>query len=581
MRTTALIVANTDSAVARRLAALIAVWGVSARTMSLEAFLRLPARDPKLAATPLIAADFAALASPQDAEKLGARLSELHTDALLFGLSAVPGAGDRLAALSGGAFADVVACDGPSRVYEVGTGLPESTGPITGAKIHASAGPHDLALELGSGPAVETLVSVNDRPLFARAGIGTSRLYALATTDVLDTARRIDRLNEVSSFSLFAPVLMLLREVYGDALWHSSERFAALVIDDPPLQPSYGYLNYRRLSECMASDGFAATIAFVPYNHRRTRAGTARLVNAANGRLSLCVHGCDHVRGEFASRDAADLRAMVATGLSRMEAHRARRGTDYAHVMVFPGGRFSDEAMQTLAQAGFDAVVNSTPYPVEGASLLPAGAFLSPAVERYPGLPLLLRRYPVAATPFAIESFLGKPALIAAHPGDFKDRFGRIRHVVKRLNASAAPPEWTGLGEIVGRLYLERRRGDRTQVRAVFPRFAVTNECAETRRYTVFARDPAGTAESRTQWGASLPSRHLLGWRVVQLELEPHSSVALEIAVPAEKFAERVSYSFSDAVRAQARRGLWELRDRVLVRSDSLSGLARRVTGSL
>ena len=135
--------------------------------------------------------------------------------------------------------------------------------------------------------------------------------------------------------------MMLLRDMFGDEIWHPTGRFAAVVIDDPQLVPKFGYLDFAQLLAQTDRDGFAASVAFIPFNRWRTRRATADLFVRRPDRLSLCIHWCDHTSREFGIRDLATLREMAHAARQRMDSHRLRSGVNCDDVMVFPQGVFS------------------------------------------------------------------------------------------------------------------------------------------------------------------------------------------------------------------------------------------------
>jgi hypothetical protein len=49
---------------------------------------------------------------------------------------------------------------------------------------------------------------------------------------------------------------------------------ACVVIDGPLLQQRYGFLNFRELLQLMEKQNFATSIAFIPWNWRRSHRGT-------------------------------------------------------------------------------------------------------------------------------------------------------------------------------------------------------------------------------------------------------------------------------------------------------------------
>ena len=158
---------------------------------------------------------------------------------------------------------------------------------------------------------------------------------------------------------------MFLRRQYGNGCWRAPAPRALFVIDDPFLHPTYGFVNYRSLVESMEKHHFATSIAFIPWNYKRTRPPVAKLFQSHPACLSLCVHGCDHTKGEFATSDERKIRYLLASCLRQLEHHQRSFSVPFDEVMVFPQGAFSQAAMRVLSQSRFVAAINTTAQPVD------------------------------------------------------------------------------------------------------------------------------------------------------------------------------------------------------------------------
>ncbi len=142
--------------------------------------------------------------------------------------------------------------------------------------------------------------------------------------------------------------------------------YANIIIDDPLLRENYGFLNYRKLLDLMDKHNFFSTIAFIPWNYKRTDKKIAALFRERPDRFSLCVHGCDHTKGEFASTDLNYLDSKVKLATARMIEHEKITGVPFDKIMVFPQGLFSNEALEALKLNNYIAAVNTVPLPVSG-----------------------------------------------------------------------------------------------------------------------------------------------------------------------------------------------------------------------
>jgi hypothetical protein len=264
-------------------------------------------------------------------------------------------------------------------------------------------------------------------------------------------------------FSRLVPAMMFLRYAFGDRCWQPGKKLACFILDDPLLRSRYGFLRYNSLLEAMERSNFATSLAFVPWNYNRSYRSTAELFLRHPKRLSLSIHGCDHTEGEFGSVDEVLLSRKAAIARRRMERHRELTGIPFDNVMVFPQGVFSSLALKALKTTGYLAAVNSTPFSVDDSSdPLRVRDLLAPAITRYWGLPLFVRHYPDHVVDFALNLYLGKPALIVAHHDYFRNGYTSIQTFAEQLNCLSDGITWCRLEEIVRATCLKKQREDRT-----------------------------------------------------------------------------------------------------------------------
>ena len=181
-------------------------------------------------------------------------------------------------------------------------------------------------------------------------------------------------------------------------------------------------------------------------------------------RFSLCVHGCDHTEGEFASTERRRLDTQLHLATQRMSTHKQNTGLPYDEVMVFPQGKFSSTAVGLLKRHNYLAAVNSSAVPMDvgEAHGLTLADFLAPVISKYGGFPLFVRRYPREIVDVAFDLFLGKPALLVEHHGYFKNGYNQIQEFVAQINSLSSDLQWTSLGELIKNTYLQRKIGKDT-----------------------------------------------------------------------------------------------------------------------
>ena len=153
---------------------------------------------------------------------------------------------------------------------------------------------------------------------------------------------------------------------------------------------------------------------------------------------------------------------MLTVAEERMDVHQKKTGIQCDKVMVFPQGNFSQNAMDVLKAHNFRAAVNSGPFPRgEGTSVLLLRELIEPAIFKYGGFPLFLRKYvrEITLQDIAFNLFFGKPVLIVEHHEIFKDP--EEPDGVGITHYTLAPGIlWSNLQTTVENSYLRRRTAD-------------------------------------------------------------------------------------------------------------------------
>jgi hypothetical protein len=254
------------------------------------------------------------------------------------------------------------------------------------------------------------------------------------------------------------PAVSYIRWAFPHSSWNTAEASACLVIDDPLLKARYGFVRYRELLTLMKRLRFSTSIAFIPWNFRRSDPKVVRIFKDNPENYSLCVHGCDHTAGEFASSDRLQLGAVASEAIRRMSLHERRTGLAHDRVMVFPQGAFSEEAILELKRAGFDAAVNTEvhSHPLRERKLRISDVW-DVAVMSYGDFPIYTRRYPGQGVEnFAFDLLLGKPCLVVIHHDFCSNGYARLAGLVDQLNALKVPLVWRRLGDVVRRSYRQK-----------------------------------------------------------------------------------------------------------------------------
>jgi hypothetical protein len=363
--------------------------------------------------------------------------------------------------------------------------------------------------DAAASDSITTLISANERPYFARVRHGRCEVFLCAGAEIADIdsfATPEDPRAEILPTVL--PFLMFLKYAFAGACWENPYPRATLIIDDPLLRRRYGFLEHEKLLANLESHGFAATIAFIPWNYRRSSPRIAEMFSRNSDRLSICVHGCDHTGAEFGDTNESVLRSKAGIALERVRLHEKLTGLSAEPVMVFPQGVFSRAAMPALQTGGFLAAVNSELFPCDAHEKeLTLRDLLSVAIET-DGFPLFGRRYPESLLGFALDLFLGKPALIAAHHDNFRSGYSQICSFAGELRAVEPALRWAPLQQALESTALYRRTSPTNgQVRSFTDSLQLKNPYAERVTFNV-RRNVGSNIAVREILVDGLPIRH-------------------------------------------------------------------------
>jgi hypothetical protein len=485
--------------------------------------------------------------------------------------------------LTDGVVSSVVDFDRSDHLYQVSSTEQEITNEFSGLAFGPIHHEIDCGLILGQHqPDFSNFVCINNLPFFASLKKRNSRLFLLACREIADLEYPINGCFAADEyFSRLIPALMFLRYTFRDRIWHNPKRYANFIIDDPLLRKSYGFLNYARLLEEMDACRFTSTIAFIPWNYRRTSASVAKLIKARSDRFSVCIHGCDHTAGEFACPDVEQLNTQLRLAVHRMKAHEQSTGVPYAKVMVFPQGKFSTASFGPLKGHNYLAAVNSSVVPDDlgEAHGLTLADLLAPAVSKYNNFPLFMRRYPRKVVDFAFDLFLGKPALIVEHHNYFHEGYDAIRKFISEINSLSKKLQWTNLAELISNTYLQRRISQDTIECQILANHQILHNPEFTwKQYILLKReDDKVPIKAVFVGGGRYPFVVEDDYLRLYVDMAPRSEVDVSIDYSNMYQYSTEVKSLRRNVKVYLRRHLSELRDNYLCRHDRLLALVYRV----
>lgn len=352
--------------------------------------------------------------------------------------------------------------------------------PVCGRSYRAETGPTPIfATRESSNSRLESYVTIDGQPHFVSFFRGRSTVFLLAANGIVDIDTALSPAHGTLKpwYAQLIALSIFFRSAAGPWCWTSPVTAANFIVDDPYLKKRYGFIRYSELTRELSTSGGALTIAFIPYNFRRSDPVTIELLRQHCDRFSIAVHGCDHTGGEYASTDSAWMNAVTGRALERMEQHSALTGMSFDNVMVFPQGKFSTAAISALQSNGFDAAANSGAWPVDyGTNPLTIRDLLDVAVTRYENFPIFIRRYPTDIFDYAFDAMFQKPVLGVEHQGYFSKGYGALKEAIWRINSLGPQIRWMPLGDALASSCIMRITGEnRFVVRHFASRFRFKN----------------------------------------------------------------------------------------------------------
>lgn len=487
--------------------------------------------------------------------------------------------------LTGNAQAKIRKLDTRHAFMSIADDFPEMCGPMSGMRVSVELTAGEPVFGIADrGEGFQSIISTNDGQVFLRATCRRVPFYLNACGNAVNISSSTEKYFDVKKhFCSAVPITMYLKWAFHDECWSGLETSACLIVDDPPLKPRYGFLHFRETSDLMDEHNFKTTIAFIPWNWRRTDRDTVGLFRRRPDRFSLAVHGCDHTASEFAARSTAMLDRRIKTARQRMDSLAERTSLQYDRVMVFPQGAFSPETGRALKLNGFVAAVNTevAPWGNDGNETKIRDLW-DVAIMKYGTFPIFTRRYPSHGMEnFAFDALLGKPCLIAAHHDVFKGHGRDLVDFVARLNSLKWNLCWRPLGDAINHSFRVRSRaGGRIVIRMFSGNLVIENSTAEPQE-AAFMKEESDPdfVEAVMVDDNAIDFSCEEGYLRFRVRLFPEETVGIRVTyfdkedvVPGSE-----NGGIGYRIKARVRRYLSEFRDNYLSQSDFLYGNVVRI----
>lgn len=443
------------------------------------------------------------------------------------------------------------------------------------------------ALYLASipGAQVTPLMTVSTGPAFVTWGSAPGLRFAWSTPAVFDVFRPLaQELDFERALDACLPFLIFLRSAFGDACWHNPDRTAGFVIDDPLLTPAYGFIDFPRLLESARTNAYHVSLAFIPWNARRTKAKNVGLFQRHAAQFSLCVHGCDHNNNEYGSADYDLLLDKNRVALARMTQQTQHLGIPYTPLAVCPQEQCSLEAWRAFADnRDFLGMVNTgcLPRNIPNTRVCAADLLL-PAQDALFGFPIFKRYYPGDLAPFALSLFLGRPAILVEHHDYFRHGMDGIESFARNLKEICPEIRWPGLENLATTAHVRRcASGEATRIRFFTSRFQFSSTAGDSGKFQFYKRigDPKAVESVRVNQ-VTVPFSFEAD--LLTFEIPVGRPETFQIQIVQTPVAAKPVYSFGPRYQAgvAVRRALSEVRDNVLSRHPRATAWAKSVMGA-
>jgi len=410
------------------------------------------------------------------------------------------------------------------------------------------------------------IISLDDGAVFLKLECKGVPVFLSTSREIIDIDAELTSQNfDVREHFLSAvPLVLYIKWAFAETCWNAPEANACLVIDDPLLKPTHGFVDFEELLSLMKQHNFSTNIAFIPWNWRRSAPGVVRLFRENPKCYSLSVHGCDHIRAEFGSSNQQRLYWKAEQAAKRMNRHRSMTGIDHDPVMVFPQGIFSEAAMSVLKHTDLIGAVNND---VVSADPCPRGITISDvwdiAVMSY-SFPLFTRRYPWEGIEnFAFDALLGKPAIAVIHHDYCSDHCARLVNFIEQLNALPCAPTWRNLGDVVRRSCRQREVSQgNVEVEMYGTELRIENRSGEPKRFLIRRRECEPSAIQQICADAQEIAWKQVNGRInFEIDLNPSESRVIKIKFHDFGGKEHNGDNLLYRLKTMLRRYLCEIRD--------------------
>jgi hypothetical protein len=209
-------------------------------------------------------------------------------------------------------------------------------------------------------PDEKVLALIDGRPVWASQQTQQS-IRSAFTLPAFPPGSNLHSILNPERFIELLPLLDWLRHVCGENLYDGPTMRACFVFDDPNLHwSSYGFVNYREIVKHAERENYHVSFATIPLDAWFAHKPTTELFRASGKRLSLAIHGNNHVKQELCRSYSPETRsALLGQAIARIQRLERKTGLEVSRVMIPPHGACTEQMFADLPANGFEAACNS------------------------------------------------------------------------------------------------------------------------------------------------------------------------------------------------------------------------------
>jgi hypothetical protein len=272
------------------------------------------------------------------------------------------------------------------------------------------------------------------------------------------------------NFFRLLPLVDFTRHVSGEAGWSAPPMRACFLFDDPNLHcSSYGWLIYSEIARHASEHNFHVAFATVPLDGWYVSRKSAAFFAGSQARLSLLIHGNDHLFEELSSFiDEDEALSSLAQAWRRVERLERKSLNAISRVIAPPHGTCSELCLRVMARLGFEGVSTTLSWLAVRNAGKPwtQQLGLRPA-EVVAGMPVIprVRLDSQSGNSALLAAYLGQPIILYGHHHDVAGGLGFLDDMADHVN-SLGNVQWTNLENISRNNYQTRQRKDLIEIRA-------------------------------------------------------------------------------------------------------------------